>query len=142
MRTLKLTRHSIGKESAGDKGRGRGPVRFVLHLRGNSRRSNPRHAEHARNVIAHALIDAKHALFDLSTLPDLAVSRALFGDRVLVEWKAFAEAQAATLDIQPRRRPRTAGPRWSPFDRIVHDGGHQHCGNNPRGSLLYLQQHT
>lgn len=61
---------------------------------------NPRHAEHVRNVIAHAWIDAQHALFDLSALPDLAVSRDLFGDRVLVERKVFLEAQANALDVQ------------------------------------------
>jgi ParB family chromosome partitioning protein len=61
---------------------------------------NPRHAEHVRNVIAHAWIDSKHALFDLSTLPESAVSRDLFGDRVLVERQAFLEAQAKVLDIQ------------------------------------------
>jgi hypothetical protein len=51
-------------------------------------------------IIAHAWIDAKHALFDPSTLPELSVSRDLFGDRVLVERKAFMEAQAKTLDVQ------------------------------------------
>lgn len=59
---------------------------------------HPRHAEHVRNVIAHAWIDAKHALFDLSLLPDAAVSRDLFGDRTLVERQAFMEAQAKALD--------------------------------------------
>ena len=61
---------------------------------------HPRHAEHVRNVIAHAWIDAKHALFDPSTLPDLAVSRDLFGDRVLVERQAFMDAQVQALDAQ------------------------------------------
>jgi len=61
---------------------------------------NPRHAEQVRNVIANAWIDAKHALFDLSTLPEPAVSRDLFGDRVLVERQAFIESQARVLDIQ------------------------------------------
>ena len=61
---------------------------------------NPRHAEQVHNIIAHAWIDAKHALFDPSTLPDLSVSRDLFGDRVLVERQAFMEAQAKALDVQ------------------------------------------
>jgi ParB/RepB/Spo0J family partition protein len=58
---------------------------------------NPRHAEHVRNVIAHAWIDAKHAEFDLSTLPEAAVSQDLFGERVLVERSVFLEAQSAAL---------------------------------------------
>lgn len=61
---------------------------------------NPRHAEHVRNVIANAWIDAQHALFDLSTLPDSAVSRDLFEDRILVERQAFMDAQAKALDAQ------------------------------------------
>lgn len=61
---------------------------------------NPRHAEHVRNVIMHAWIDATHALFELSTLPESAVSRDLFGDRILVERKAFMEAQAQALTAQ------------------------------------------
>jgi ParB/RepB/Spo0J family partition protein len=61
---------------------------------------NPRHAEHVRNVIAHAWIDSTHALFDLSTLPESAISRDLFGDRVLVERQAFMDFQAKTLDVQ------------------------------------------
>src|SRR5436190_9951843 len=58
---------------------------------------NPRHAEHVRNVIANAWIDAKHAMFDLSTLTESAMSRDLFGDRVLIERQAFMEAQAQML---------------------------------------------
>lgn len=61
---------------------------------------NPRHAEHVRNVIAHAWIDAEHAAFDLSELPESAVSRDLFGDRTLVERQAFMEAQAKALEDQ------------------------------------------
>ncbi len=61
---------------------------------------HPRHAEHVRNVIANAWIDATHALFDLSTLPESAVSRDLFGDRLLIERKAFMEAQAKALELQ------------------------------------------
>jgi ribosomal protein L22 len=62
--------------------------------------SNPRHAEQVRNVIANAWINAEHTLFDLSVLPELAVSRDLFGDRVLIQRKAFMEAPAAALNIQ------------------------------------------
>jgi ParB family chromosome partitioning protein len=58
---------------------------------------NPRHAEHVRNVIAHACVDAKHALFDLATLPDYAISRDLFGDRVLIERGVFLSAQSQAL---------------------------------------------
>ena len=57
----------------------------------------PQHAQHVRNVIAHGWIDAAHALFDLAKLPDNVVSRDLFNDRVLVERKAFLEAQAEAL---------------------------------------------
>jgi len=63
-------------------------------------RGNPRHPEHVRNVIAHAWIDAKHAVFDLSVLPEAALSRDLFGDRVLVERQAFMNAQSEALDAQ------------------------------------------
>jgi ParB family chromosome partitioning protein len=58
---------------------------------------NPQHAQHVRNVIAHAWIDAASATFDVSTLPDAAVSRDLFAERVLVERSAFMEAQAQAL---------------------------------------------
>jgi ParB family chromosome partitioning protein len=61
---------------------------------------HPRHAEHVRNVIANAWIDAQHALFDWSALPASAVSRDLFGDRVLIERKAFMDAQTSALDAQ------------------------------------------
>jgi ParB family transcriptional regulator, chromosome partitioning protein len=61
---------------------------------------NPQHAQHVRNVIAHAWIDAKSATFDLSKLPESAVSKDLFAERVLVERKAFMEAQAEALLAQ------------------------------------------
>jgi len=61
---------------------------------------HPRHAEHVRNIIANAWIDATNALFDPATLPESVVSRDLFGDRVLVERQAFMEAQAQALDTQ------------------------------------------
>ena len=71
---------------------------------------NPQHAHHVRNVIAHAWIDAQHALFDLAKLPDGAVSRDLFNDRVLVERKAFLEAQAEALLAE---RTKLAEDGWS-----------------------------
>ena len=58
---------------------------------------NPQHAQHVRNVIAHAWIDATSATFDVSKLPDASVSKDLFAERVLVERKAFMEAQAEAL---------------------------------------------
>jgi ParB/RepB/Spo0J family partition protein len=58
---------------------------------------NPQHAQQVRNVIAHAWIESGHALFDPTTLPDTAISRDLFGDKLLVERKAFLEAQAEAL---------------------------------------------
>jgi ParB family transcriptional regulator, chromosome partitioning protein len=58
---------------------------------------NPQHAQHVRNVIAHAWIDAASATFDLAKLPDGAVSRDLFAERILIERKAFMEAQADAL---------------------------------------------
>lgn len=61
---------------------------------------NPRHADHVRNVIAHTWVEAKHAVFDLSTLPPSAISQDLFGDRVLVERQAFMEAQVQALARQ------------------------------------------
>ena len=54
------------------------------------------------NVIANAWIDSKDALFDISTLPELAVSRDLFNDRILIERQAFMTAQANVLDDQRR----------------------------------------
>jgi hypothetical protein len=53
-------------------------------------------------VIAHAWIDAASATFDVSKLPDGAVSRDLFAERVLVERSAFMEAQAEALLAQRR----------------------------------------
>lgn len=61
---------------------------------------NPQHAQHVRNVIAHAWIDAAAATFDVSKLPDNAISRDLFAERVLIERKAFMEAQAEALLAQ------------------------------------------
>jgi ParB family chromosome partitioning protein len=58
---------------------------------------HPQHAEHVRNVIANSWIDARHALFDVSTLPANAVSRDLFSEKVLIERKAFMEAQSEPL---------------------------------------------
>jgi len=61
---------------------------------------NPRHADHVRNVIAHAWVEAKHAVFDISALPPSAISQDLFGDRVLVERRAFMKAQVQALAQQ------------------------------------------
>ena len=58
---------------------------------------HPQHAQQVRNIIAAAWIDADHALFDLSVLPESAVSRDLFSDRVLIERTAFMEAQNQAL---------------------------------------------
>jgi len=57
----------------------------------------PRHAQHVRNLIEDTWIDAKLALFDVESLPASAVSRDLFRECVLVERKAFMEAQAEAL---------------------------------------------
>lgn len=64
---------------------------------------NPRHPLHAqqvRNVIARSWIEGGHALFDIATLPEEAVSRDLFGGQVLIERAAFMEAQAAALEAE------------------------------------------
>jgi ParB family transcriptional regulator, chromosome partitioning protein len=61
---------------------------------------HPRHADHVRNIIASAWIDAGHALFDLGTLPAPAVSRDLFSEKVLIERTAFMEAQGQALQQQ------------------------------------------
>jgi len=60
----------------------------------------PQNAQHVRNVIAHAWIDAADATVDVSKLPEGSVSRDLFAERVLVERKAFMEAQAEALLAQ------------------------------------------
>jgi ParB family chromosome partitioning protein len=61
---------------------------------------NPQHAHHVRNVIEHGWIDAAHALFDITALPEPAVSRDLFGERVLIERQAFLAAQAEALEAE------------------------------------------
>ena len=60
-------------------------------------RGNPRHAEQVRNIIANGWIDSGHALFEITKLPEGAVSRDLFGNRVLIERQAFMDAQAEAL---------------------------------------------
>jgi ParB/RepB/Spo0J family partition protein len=60
-------------------------------------KGHPRNAEHVRSIIANDWIDATYALFDVSTLPDSAVSRDLFSERVLIERKAFMLAQSEAL---------------------------------------------
>jgi ParB family chromosome partitioning protein len=57
----------------------------------------PRHADHVRKIIAHGWIDASHALFDVSAMPEQTVSQDLFGERVLVERQAFMAAQLEAL---------------------------------------------
>lgn len=63
---------------------------------------HPRHADQIRNVIAHQWIDAKDALFDPATLPELSVSRDLFGERVLIEREAFMQAQAQAMEAEQK----------------------------------------
>ncbi|MGA2440692.1 MAG: ParB/RepB/Spo0J family partition protein [Tepidisphaeraceae bacterium] len=58
---------------------------------------SPRNSEQVRNIIAVAWIDSAHALFDLSLVSESSVSRDLFSDRVLIERKAFMEAQSQAL---------------------------------------------
>jgi ParB family chromosome partitioning protein len=62
--------------------------------------SHALHAQHVRNVIAGEWIDAKHALFDVSTLDPSVVSQDLFGDQMLIERSAFAEAQTKALESE------------------------------------------
>lgn len=76
----------------------------------NGQGRHPLHAEQVRNVIAHEWIDAAHALFDVSALPESAVSRDLFSEKVLVERKAFMAAQAQAL-VKERETMIEAG--WS-----------------------------
>jgi ParB family transcriptional regulator, chromosome partitioning protein len=59
-----------------------------------------RRAEQVRDIIANGWIDAAKARFDLSKLPEIAVSRDLFSDRVLVERQAFMAAQAEALSAE------------------------------------------
>ena len=71
---------------------------------------SPQHAAHVRSVIAHGWIDAAHALFDVSTLPEWTVSRDLFGDRVLIERAASLSAQAEALAAE---RQQLAEDGWA-----------------------------
>lgn len=71
---------------------------------------NPRHADHVRNIVANAWLDASHALFDPDTLPASAVSRDLFSQRVLIERSAFLQAQADGL---AREREALIEDGWS-----------------------------
>jgi len=71
---------------------------------------NPRHADHVRNIVANAWLDAGHALFDPDALPASAVSRDLFSQRVLVERSAFLQAQA---DALAREREALTEDGWS-----------------------------
>jgi ParB family chromosome partitioning protein len=58
---------------------------------------HPRHGEQVKQIIAATWIDAGHAKFDLKSLPEQAVSRDLFSDRILVQRTAFLEAQSQIL---------------------------------------------
>ncbi len=85
---------------------------------------NPQDAHQVRKVIAHAWIDAASATFDLSKLPEGAVSRDLFNDKVLVERKAFMEAQAEALLAERQKlveegwSEAVAGPQADVQDRL------------------------
>jgi len=70
----------------------------------------PRHAEQVRNIVNNAWMDASHALFDVNTLTEPAVSRDLFSQRVLVERSAFMQAQADALN---REREGLIEEGWS-----------------------------
>lgn len=59
--------------------------------------ANVRDARHVRAVIENGWIDAEHALFNVNDLPDKAISRDLFSERVLVERGAFMDAQGDAL---------------------------------------------
>jgi len=61
---------------------------------------HPRHAEHVRNIIANGWIDASHALFDVSAMPELAVSQDLFSERVLIDRQVFLAAQIEALVVE------------------------------------------
>jgi len=64
---------------------------------------SPHNAEQVRGIIAAAWIDASNALFDISVIPESAVSRDLFSERVLVERTAFMEAQGQALAAERQR---------------------------------------
>ena len=61
------------------------------------------HAQQIRNLIAHAWVDATHAVFDVSTLSESAVSQDLFGGQVLIERQAFFAAQQEALEAERAR---------------------------------------
>ena len=60
----------------------------------------PSHAEQVRRVIASAWIDASLASFDVSTLPESAISQDLFSERILIERQAFMAAQTHAISLQ------------------------------------------
>ena len=64
---------------------------------------HPRHADHVRNVIAHGWVDARFALFDVSTLPDWTVSRDLFSETVRAERAPFMSAQVEAMGVERER---------------------------------------
>jgi hypothetical protein len=60
----------------------------------------PRHADHVRKIIARGWIDASHALFDVSAMPEQTVSQDLFCERLLVE-RQIHQLGAGLLDHFP-----------------------------------------
>lgn len=72
--------------------------------------NNLRHSQQLRNYLAHQWIDAKHALFDVATLPESSVSTDLFNDEVRVERTAFFEAQARAIEAE---RTKLTEEGWS-----------------------------
>lgn len=59
-----------------------------------------RNAQSVRAVIDNAWIEARHALFNVKDLPEVAVSSDLFTERVLIERVAFMTAQTAALEAE------------------------------------------
>jgi ParB family chromosome partitioning protein len=83
-----------------------------------------RHAQHAKNLIEHQWIDARHGLFDPDQIPDAEVSRDLFGDRILIERQTFMHAQAEAISAEAHRLKEEGwdevviGQRDEVFDRL------------------------
>lgn len=63
----------------------------------------PHDAEQVRNLVEDRWIDASLALFDIASLPPEALSSDLFRDSVLIERKAFLNAQAEALVAESER---------------------------------------
>lgn len=60
----------------------------------------PRHADQIRNLTESDWIDARHALFDVESLPAEAISMDLFRESVLIRRSEFLEAQIAALNAE------------------------------------------